>query len=163
MERRLNLGRQESAESLFLRELAMAARGEKADTMHYTHAAILAAAKEPAAARLFDELAREELSHYEELGQLLLYLDRTLPQGAQGAWHNVFFAKNPHTSAKKPQNTADFIKHAIEEERKGAENYRKLADMTRDDTAHKLLLRLSDEESGHATALVGLQERLKRS
>ena len=162
MERRFQ-NQASSPEMVFMRELALAARGEKADTMHYTHAAILAAATEPAAARLFDELARVELSHYEELGQLLLYLDKTLPQNMRGSWHNVFFAKNPHTGQKNPQDTATFIKNAITDEQAGAANYRRLADMTRDDTAHKLLLRLSSEESGHATALEGLQERIKRS
>ena len=163
MERRMNIGRQETAETAFLRELALAALEEKAATMHYTHAAILAAAEEPAAARLFDELARVELSHYEELGQLLLYLDKAFPPAARGIWHNVFFAKSPHTGQKKPQDTHVFIKEAITDERKAAENYRRLADMATDDVAHKLLLRLSSEEAGHATALEGLQERMQNS
>ena len=163
MERRMSNRREGAGESAFMRELAQAARGEKSDTMHYTHAAILAAADNPAAARLFDELARVELSHLEELGQLLLYLDKGLPQTARGSWHNVFFTKSPHTGPKKAQDTAAFIRAAIEDERRGAEHYRRLADMTRDDVAHKLLLRLSGEESGHATALEGLRERIRHS
>ena len=163
MERKVNTGRQEASDMAFLREVAMAAREEKADMMHYTHAAILAAPKESAAARLFDELARDELGHFEELGQLLLYLDKSLPQSARGAWHNVFFAKNPHTGQRKPQDTLAFIKHAITGEEAGAANYKRLAGLAQDDTAHKLLLRLSADESGHAAALNGLLERMARS
>ena len=163
MERRTTDRQGEMGESAFLRELALATLDEKAATMHYTHAAILAAADEPAAARLFDELARVELSHYEELGQLLLYLDKVLPPAARGIWHSVFFAKSPHTGRKKPQSTGVFIENAITDERKAAENYRRLADMATDDVAHKLLLRLSSEELGHATALEGLVSRAKNS
>ena len=163
MESRPSNKRPQAGESAFLHELAMAAHAEKGAVMHYTHAAILAADKNPAAARLFDELARVELAHYEELGQLLLYLDKYLPQGTRSAWRNVFFTKNPHTVQKNPPHEAHFIEYAITTERDTAANYRRLADMTNDDVAHKLLLHLSSEEAGHATALEGLQERMQNS
>ncbi|MBQ3063915.1 MAG: hypothetical protein IJC99_03835 [Clostridia bacterium] len=163
MERRRTEPQGSMSEAAFLRELAEAARAERAATMHYTHAAILAAASTPAAARLFDELARVELSHYEELGQLLLFLDKSLPPSLQGAWQSVFFAKDPHTGQKKPQDTSAFLRNAIEIEQSTAKSYRHLAEKTREDTAHKLLLRLAAEETEHATALNAMQERMARS
>ena len=163
MEKQMNEGRRSTAENAFLRELALAAREEKVAVMHYTHAAILAAGSSPAAARLFDELARVELAHYEELGQLLLYLDKKATGGAYGTWHGVFFTKSPHTGPEKYADIAAFIKSSIQNEQNSAATYRRLAELTRDDVAHKLLLRLSSEERGHAVVLEGLEERMRHS
>lgn len=163
MERRMNEAHRDTAKNALLHELALAAREEKAAVMHYTHAAILAAESAPAAARLFDELARAELAHYEELGQLLLYLSKSAPQAARSTWHNVFFAKSPHTGPEKHGDTNAFIQSALQNEQKAAANYRRLADVTRDDITHKLLLQIANEEIEHAAALTGLEERIRHS
>ena len=147
--------------SAFARDVYRAFLDELQAMTSYVQGAVMLARHLPAVARLFDEIARVELSHYEQLGQLLLTLGITpsvntrLRQESQRLGLNAtaeasFFARRT-------------MHEKIRDEERGAAEYRRLANATAEERERNILLKLAEEEIQHATALRGMLERFERS
>ena len=147
--------------SAFARDVYRAFLDELQAMTSYVQGAVLLARHLPAVARLFDEIARVELSHYEQLGQLLLHLDITPSVNTRLRQEPPRFGLNATTEASL------FARHTmhekIKDEERGAAEYRRLASATDEKRERDMLLFLAEEELQHAAALQGMLERFERS
>ncbi len=144
----------------FLRDVHRAWEEELNAVIGYVYAATVLGKSMPSLARLFDEIARVELAHFEELGQILLYL------GADPS-PNLLLRTTPLTGAGKPSETElarlaeQKMISAIADEENAEREYRRLADMAQSDPVRELLLHIASEEAGHRDALSGMQRRMQ--
>lgn len=144
----------------YLREIFRLFSEELKDVNDYTLLAMRAAADFPAAARLFDELARVELAHHTQLGQLLLRYD-VAPIAPPSPRR-----ERPEYGTFSPSDPA-LLERAftarIAEEQTGAKAYRRLADTAQSQAQTRLFEQIATEEEGHAAALEGMLARMKRA
>ncbi|MBQ2757057.1 MAG: hypothetical protein IJF31_01105 [Clostridia bacterium] len=148
-----------SGDAAHLREVLRLFSEELSDTYDYSLLAMRAAAAFPAAARLFDELARVELAHLSQLGQYLLRYGLTpMPRfSPRRAYHGVGF------SGEAPTALEAVLTSRIKEEREGASTYKRLADGLQGAKGARLFERIAAEEEEHATAIEGLLSRMRQS
>lgn len=145
----------------FARDVYRAFLDELQATTSYVQGAMTLARHLPAVARLFDEIARVELSHYEQLGQLLLALGITPSVNARLRQEPPRIGVNATTDASAFARR--MMHEKIKDEEKGAAEYRRLADSTADGRERNMLLTLAEEELQHAAALRGMLDRFERS
>ena len=143
----------------FARDIRRAYEDELNAMIGYVYAATVLGKSMPSLARLFDEIARVELAHFEELGQLLLYL------GADPT-PNLLLRTTPFTGGGRISETElarlaeQKIISSIADEESAEREYRRLAGVTENEAVRELLLHIAGEEAGHQDALKGMQRRM---
>ena len=146
--------------SAFLRDIHRAFEEELKAVIGYVYAATVLGKSMPSLARLFDEIARVELAHFEELGQILLYL------GADPS-PNLLLHTTPFAGTGRPNETElarlaeQKILSSIADEENAEREYKRLAEMAPSDPVRELLLHIASEEAGHQDALRGMLRRIK--
>ena len=143
----------------FARDIRRAYEDELNAMIGYVYAATVLGKSMPSLARLFDEIARVELAHFEELGQLLLYL------GADPT-PNLLLRPTPLMGSGR-LGEADLARLAeqkiissLADEGSAEREYRRLAEVTENEAIRDLLLHIASEEAGHQDALKGMQRRM---
>ena len=136
----------------YTREIKRAYLSEFDRFFDYVYGAICMSSIDPAAARLFDEIARVTLAHCEQLGQLLHLL------GEDAALNTRILQ-----SSKKSAEVMHMLDTAIQNEGDAAHYYKKLATLAPIDAARHALGEISAEKEGHVMALSGLKARLSRT
>ena len=144
---------------IFANELYRAYLGELADVTAYTHYAIVSEAISPTVAALFMELAEDEMQHFAHLGRLLYSLGFS-PAVDTRLRDTPVDTKHGEPSVRIPQR---HVRERIVEEKQGAENYRRLADIAPTPESAALMRELATDEERHSTALMRAMERRDRS
>ena len=145
------------AQNSFAKEIYRAFLEEFEAITTYTQGAIVLAEEFPAVARLLDEISRVEMSHFEQLGQLLMHLGATPTL-------NLRLRQEPLRLGADPMRTVtQFLHRALADERAAEGHYRRLASAAPSDGIRELLAAIADEEEGHATAIEGILKRLTAS
>lgn len=147
------------SDAVHLREVLRLFSEECNDVYDYSLLAMRAAAQFPAAARLFDELARVELAHLSQLGQYLLRygLTPTPRLSPRRAYSGGSFSPEQQATL----NAA--LEARIKEEREGASAYGRLATGLQGASGARLFAKIAAEEEEHATAIEGLMLRMRQS
>ena len=157
MERNGATANRGNAQNSFAREIYRAFLGEFEAITTYTQGAIVLAEEYPAVARLLDEISRVEMSHFEQLGQLLVHLGTTPTL-------NLRLHQEPLQLGAAPVRTVtQFLRRALADEHAAADHYRRLASAAPSDGIREMLAAIADEEEGHATAIEGMLKRLTAS
>ncbi|MBE6605025.1 MAG: hypothetical protein E7639_04910 [Ruminococcaceae bacterium] len=146
------------SDAVRLREVLRLFSEECSDVYDYSLLAMRAAAQFPAAARLFDELARVELAHLSQLGQYLLRYGLTptprfSPHRAAGG----------SFSLEQQAALEAALAARIKEEREGAGAYTRLAAGLQGTPAARMFGQIAAEEEEHAAAIEGLMSRMRQS
>ena len=142
------------ARSDFAKDVYRSFLGEFEAITSYAQGAIMLAGSHPAVARLLDEISRVEMSHFEQLGQLLMHL---------GACPNLNLRlrQEPLRSGTDPNGVAvELLRRSLSDERAAEAEYRRLAQVAPGEAVQNMLLEISGEEAGHATAIEGMLKRL---
>ncbi len=145
----------------FARDIYRAFTAELGAMTAYVQGAVTLAQHLPSVTRLFDEIARVEISHYEQLGQLLLHL------GIAPAL-NVRLRNDPvyledHSTVAASLFATQMIKEKIREEESAAREYRRLAATAPSDAIKDMLEAIAAEEEDHAIALASMKKRFEGS
>ena len=157
MERNGPTANRGNAQNSFQREIYRAFLGEFEAITTYTQGAIVLAEEYPAVARLLDEISRVEMSHFEQLGQLLVHLGATPTL-------NLRLHQEPLRLGTDSMRTiAQFLHRALADERAAADNYQRLASAAPGDGIHEMLAAIGEEEVGHAAAIEGMLKRFNMS
>lgn len=125
----------------------------------YARGAMVLARHLPAVARLFDEIARVEMSHYQQLGQLLLHLGAEPTLNARLRQKPLFIDLNASTHAASVAHR--MLQEKIDEEHAAAAEYERLATLT-EGKAAEMLREIAAEEAGHEVVLRGMLARFER-
>lgn len=141
--------------SAFIRDIRRAFAEEMRTVTDYLYGAMIVAKISPPMAKLLDEIARVEMSHYEQLGQLLLWLGNDPAQ-------DMRFMQSP--KRKQASLTPEQLLHeSMANEQNAAMEYRRLAAIAPTANVAALLKEIAAEEEGHAVALDGMRVRLGRA
>lgn len=147
--------------NVFARDIYRAFLDELQAMTSYVQGAMTLARHLPAVAKLFDEIARVEMSHYEQLGQLLLHLGITPSINTRLRQESMRLGLDATTEASL---LARRMMHGkIRDEEEGAAEYRRLAGAAAEKRIRDMLLAISEEEKEHAIALRGMLDRFERS
>ncbi len=146
--------------SIFSRDVYRAFFKELQDVTAYVQGAMTLARYLPAVARLFDEIARVEISHYEQLGQLLLHLGIEPVLNTRLRQEPMRLGLDATTQAALLARR--MMHEKITEEDAGATEYRRLAAQAPTKPIADTLLAIAAEESEHAAALRGMLDRFER-
>ena len=152
MERFIKSQQKVPRHAAYTREIKRAYLGEYDRFFDYVYGAICMSGAYPAAARLFDELARVTLAHCEQLGQILHLF------GEDAALNTRILQ-----SSKKGAEVTLLLDTAIHDEEEATHYYKKLAALAPVDAARHALSEISAEKEGHVVALSGLKARLSRT
>jgi len=147
--------------NLFARDIYRAFTAELGAMTTYVQGAVTLARHVPALTRLFDEIARVEMSHYEQLGQLLLHLGVSPTINARLRQEPIRLGDDFTVAASGL--AARMIKEKINEETSAAAEYRRLAKNAPSEKIRDILLGIAEEEDGHALALSGMLRRFENS
>ena len=147
--------------NLFARDIYRAFTAELGGMTTYVQGAVILAKHLPSLTRLFDEIARVEMSHYEQLGQLLLHLGVSPTVDTRLRQEPLHLNDNFATAAS--ELAARLIKEKIKEENSAAAEYRRLAAQAPSEKIQNLLLGIAEEEDGHALALHSMLKRFETS
>ena len=147
--------------NLFAKDIYRAFTAELGAMTAYVQGAVTLARHLPALTRLFDEIARVEMSHYEQLGQLLLHLGVSPTINARLRQEPIRLGDDLTVAASGL--AARMIKEKINEEQNAAEEYRRLAKNAPSKAISDLLLGIAEEEEGHALSLNGMLKRFETS
>ena len=145
----------------FARDIYRAFVGELEAMTTYVQGAMTLARYLPAVTRLFDEIARVEISHYEQLGQLLLHLgiEPVLNTRLRQA-----VIRLPIDATTEASHLArEMMRKKINEEQKGAEEYSRLATAAPTRAIADMLDAIASEEREHALSLSGMLKRFENS
>jgi erythrin-vacuolar iron transport family protein len=139
--------------------LALAISNEEEDSRIYSDFAQGLREQFPASAKMFDEMAQEEVRHRAMLYDLYRekfgeYLPLIRRQDVKG-----FISKTPLWLVR-PLGLAEVRKYAAEMEFETARFYRKAAETTRDTSIRELLVRLAEAEDRHESYAEHLQEQI---
>jgi len=139
--------------------LALAISNEEEDSRIYSDFAQGLREKFPASAKMFDEMAQEEVRHRTMLYDLYRekfgeYLPLIRRQDVKG-----FINKTPLWLVR-PLGLAEVRKYAAEMEFEAARFYRKAAETTRDTSIRELLVGLAEAEDRHESYAEHLQEQI---
>ena len=139
--------------------LALAISNEEEDSRIYSDFAQGLREKFPASAKMFDEMAQEEVRHRTMLYDLYRekfgeYLPLIRRQDVKG-----FISKTPLWLVR-PLGLAEVRKYAAEMEFEAARFYRKAAETTRDTSIRELLVQLAEAEDRHESYAEHLQEQI---
>ena len=145
----------------FARDIYRAFLDELQAMTSYVQGAMTLARHLPAVAKLFDEIARVEMSHYEQLGQLLLHLGITPSINTRLRQDSMKLGLDATTEASLLARR--MMHDKIKDEEAGTEEYRRLAGVATEKRIRDMLLAISEEEKEHATALRGMLDRFERS
>ena len=152
MERFIKREQKVPPHAAYIREIRRAYLSEFNRFLDYVYGAIHIGSACPAAARLFDEIARVSLAHYEQLGQILCLM------GEDAALN----ARIMQTSMRG-KRAQELIPEAIRDEEAAAQYYKKLSRLAPLEAAKRTLDEIAKEKSGHVMALSGLAKRLERT
>ncbi len=152
MERFIKSQQRMPQHAAYIREIRRAYMSEFNRFLNYVYGAIYIGCTYPAAARLFDEIARVSLAHYEQLGQILCLL------GEDAALN----ARIMQDSARG-REMSEMLAAAVKDEEEAARYYKKLGMLAPVEVAKRTLGEISTEKEGHVMALSGLQKRLSRT
>ncbi len=147
--------------SVFAKEIYRAFLHELQDVTAYVQGAMTLAAHLPAVARLLDEIARVEISHYEQLGQLLLHLGITPALNTKLRQEPLRLGLDATTGAALLARR--MMQEKIAEEQAEESEYRRLAKNAPTKPAADMLLAIAAEEAAHAIALRGMLNRFERA
>ncbi len=147
--------------NLFARDVYRAFTAELGAMTTYVQGAVTLARYLPSVTRLFDEIARVEISHYEQLGQLLLHLG-IAPALNTRLRHEPIRLGDSSTVAASTLATK-MITEKINEERSAAKEYRRLAASAPTEAIKDMLQSIATEEEEHAMALEGMKKRFESS
>ena len=139
--------------------LALAISNEEEDSRIYSDFAQGLREQFPASAKMFDEMAQEEVRHRAMLYDLYRekfgeYLPLIRRQDVKG-----FISKTPLWLVR-PLGLAEVRKYAAEMEFEAARFYRKAAETTRDTSIRELLVGLAEAEDRHESYAEHLQEQI---
>jgi rubrerythrin len=139
--------------------LALAISNEEEDSRIYSDFAQGLREQFPASAKMFDEMAQEEVRHRTMLYDLYRekfgeYLPLIRRQDVKG-----FISKTPLWLVR-PLGLAEVRKYAAEMEFEAARFYRKAAETTRDTSIRELLVGLAEAEDRHESYAEHLQEQI---
>lgn len=161
MEQRNETRRQTGGENhAFLRDIYHAFSEELVGVAELVYGAILMAEPFPAVARLLDEIARVELAHYEQLGQLLLSLGIHPTPGTR--LRATTLRQSALSQSELPLTARKILTTTLEKEEAAAKKYKSLA-ANAPQGARALLQGIAAEKEGHTVALGGMLERLSRA
>ncbi len=147
--------------SVFAKDIYRAFLHELQDVTAYVQGAMTLAAYLPAVARLFDEIARVEISHYEQLGQLLLHLGVEPVLNTRLRQEPMRLGLDATTQAALLARR--MMHEKMREENTGEQEYRRLAALAPTKQISDMLLAIATEEREHAAALQGMLSRFERA
>ena len=145
----------------FARDIYRAFIAELGAMTTYVQGAVTLAQHLPSVTRLFDEIARVEISHYEQLGQLLLRLGIAPALNTRLRHEPVRLGDNSTVAASAL--ATQMIKEKIAEEQSAAREYRRLAEIAPSEGIRDMLMAIALEEEEHAVALEGMKKRFEGS
>ncbi len=145
----------------FARDVYRAFVGELQAMTTYVQGAMTLAQHLPAVTRLFDEIARVEISHYEQLGQLLLHLGVEPTLNTRLRQEPIRLGIDATTEAS--HLARKMMREKIAEEQKSAEVYHRLSAGAPTRSIANMLLAIAQEEEEHAVALRGMLSRFENS
>jgi bacterioferritin len=101
----------------------------------------------PELSMMLEEIALDEMHHFEALGKLILKL------GANPAFRarvqSGFINLSDNDERQNVASAKKVVAENIRKEKSGADTYRKLASMTSDTNVSELLLRIAEDEEMH--------------
>lgn len=147
--------------NIFARDVYRAFVGELQAMTTYVQGAMTLAQHLPAVTRLFDEIARVEISHYEQLGQLLLHLGIEPTLNTRLRQEPIRLGIDATTEAS--HLARKMMREKIAEEQKSAEEYHRLSAGAPTRSIANMLLSVAQEEDEHAVALRGMLSRFENS
>ena len=147
--------------NMFARDIYRAFVGELQSMTTYVQGAMTLARYLPAVTKLFDEIARVEISHYEQLGQLLLHLGVEPVLNTRLRQEPIRLGFDATTEAS--HLARKMMHEKMAEEKQGAEEYRRLSANAPTRSIADMLLAIAQEEEEHALALRGMLNRFENS
>ena len=147
--------------NMFARDIYRAFVGELETMTTYVQGAMTLARYLPAVTKLFDEIARVEISHYEQLGQLLLHLGIEPVLNTRLRQDPIRLGFDATTEAS--HLARQMMREKATEEQKGADEYRRLSASAPSRSIADMLDAIANEEQEHATALLGMLKRFENS
>ena len=145
----------------FARDIYRAFTAELGAMTTYVQGAVTLAQHLPSVTRLFDEIARVEISHYEQLGQLLLHLGIAPALNTRLRQEPIHLGDQSTVAASLL--ATQMIKEKIGEEQSAAREYRRLAASAPTQAIKSMLEAIAAEEEEHAVALAGMKKRFEGS
>lgn len=147
--------------NIFARDIYRAFVGELQAMTTYVQGAMTLAPYLPAVTKLFDEIARVEISHYEQLGQLLLHLGVAPALNTRLRQEPIHLGFDATTEAS--HLARQMMHEKINEEEKSAKEYHRLSTNAPTRSIANMLLAIAQEEEEHALALRGMLNRFENS
>ena len=147
--------------NIFARDIYRAFAGELQSMTTYVQGAMTLARYLPAVTKLFDEIARVEISHYEQLGQLLLHLGVAPALNTRLRQEPIHLGFDATTEAS--HLARKMMREKIAEEQKSTEEYHRLSANAPARSIANMLSAIAEEEEEHALALRGMLSRFENS
>lgn len=147
--------------NIFARDIYRAFAGELQSMTTYVQGAMTLARYLPAVTKLFDEIARVEISHYEQLGQLLLHLGVAPALNTRLRQEPIHLGFDATTEAS--HLARKMMRKKIAEEQKSTEEYHRLSANAPARSIANMLSAIAEEEEEHALALRGMLSRFENS
>ena len=145
----------------FARDIYRAFTAELGAMTTYVQGAMTLAQHLPSVTRLFDEIARVEISHYEQLGQLLLHLGISPTLNTRLRQEPIHLGD--HSTVAASLLATQMIKEKIGEEQSATREYRRLSTVAPTEAIKNMLESIAAEEEEHAIALDGMRKRFENS
>ena len=145
----------------FARDIYRAFTAELGAMTTYVQGAMTLAQHLPSVTRLFDEIARVEISHYEQLGQLLLHLGISPTLNTRLRQEPIHLGD--HSTVAVSLLATQMIKEKIGEEQSATREYRRLSAVAPTEAIKNMLESIAAEEEEHAIALDGMRKRFENS